>query len=283
MRLAAVAVTVPAPESTARFLAETLDFAVAGSGDRVHLTAQGEYGGDGPRRMLTLVRGPSLGVAALTFEHSDTAALRGRLQTKGVAVRELPADDENDAAIGFTDPEGLAVACAAGSPRLGHPLPASDVRPRRLGHVNLAVKDAPAEAAFYADVLGLRLSEQIGEQFFFLRVGSEHHNLGFRGNAQRATVHHIAFEIAGWESFRTICDRVADRGHVVEYGPGRHGPGHNLFVYLVEPTSGLRLELYADMARIEDEAGYRPKRWDSADRVKTVNRWGPQPPESFLK
>lgn len=283
MRLAAVAVTVPAPESTARFLAETLDFAVAGSGDRVHLTAQGEYGGAAPRRMLTLLRGPSLAVSGLTFEHSDPAALRERLAKKAVAVRDLPADAENDAAIGFTDPEGLAVACAAGSPRLGQPLPPSDVRPRRLGHVNLAVKDAPTEAAFYADVLGLRLSEQIGEQFFFLRVGSEHHNLGFRGNAPRATVHHIAFEIAGWETFRTICDRVADRGHVVEYGPGRHGPGHNLFVYLVEPTSGLRLELYADMARIEDEAGYRPKRWDSADRVKTVNRWGPQPPDSFLK
>ncbi len=283
MRLAAVDVTVPAPEKTARFLAEMLDFVVVGGGDRVHLTAHGEYGQDAPRRMLTLRRGPALGVSAITFEHSDLAALRDRLRAKSVPITELPGDAENDAAIGFVDPEGLAVACAAGSPRLGRPLAASDVRPRRLGHTNLAVKDAAAEAAFYADVLGLRLSEQIGEQFFFLRVGSEHHNLGFRGNAQRATVHHIAFEIAGWETFRTICDRVAERGHVVEYGPGRHGPGHNLFVYLVEPSSGLRLELYSDMARIEDEAGYRAKRWDSADRVKTVNRWGPQPPDSFLK
>ena len=283
IRLASVGVTVPAPLDTARFFSEMLDFAVVEHDTGIDITARGEYSHDAPGRMLTLIKGPELGLAALRFDCAALEPLRVRLHDRAIAFTEVAASREAEAGLGFVDPAGVAIACTTGSAPLGSALPPSDVRPRRIGHINIAVRDAAAEAAFYADVLGLRLSEQIGESFFFLRVGSEHHNIGFRANAERTTVHHVGFEIAGWESFRVICDRIAERGHTVEYGPGRHGPGNNLFVYLVDPSSGLRLELFADMARIDDEAGYRAKRWESVDRVKTVNRWGPQPPESFLR
>jgi catechol 2,3-dioxygenase-like lactoylglutathione lyase family enzyme len=162
-------------------------------------------------------------------------------------------------------------------------LPAHDpLRPRRLGHVNLKAPDPPAAAAFYAEVLGLRLSEQIGEHLFFLRLATEHHNVGLRGG-DRADLHHLGFEIQGWHVLQPILDRMAELGHTVEYGPGRHRPGNNLFTYLRDPSSGLRLELFADMAHIPDAAGHVPPRWEAGDRMtKTINRWGPTPPESFL-
>lgn len=258
VRLAAVGIAVPAPARTAEFLQEMLEFEVrpAGNGS-FDLTAEGDYGLGAPPRMLTLRPGSELGVTEIVFEGDPEQELR--------------------------DPEGLLVRVTRRAAPLDQVLAPSDVRPRRLGHVNLSVRDPGQEAAFYIERLGLRLSEQIGDIIYFLRAGSDHHNFGLRAGGERPTVHHVAFEIAGWESFRTICDRVAARGHVVEYGPGRHGPGHNLFVYLVDPSSGLRLELFADMAHIDDEAAYEVVRWASVDRVKTVNRWGPQPPESFLR
>jgi hypothetical protein len=58
-------------------------------------------------------------------------------------------------------------------------------------------------------------------------------------------------------------------------------PGHQLFIYLRDPSSGLRLELFTDMAHIDDEDTYQPIRRE-IDRVRSVNMWGPAPPESFM-
>ena len=100
----------------------------------------------------------------------------------------------------------------------------------------------------------------------------------------RGELHHLGFEVAGWQVYQPILDRLADLGLRVEYGPGRHGPGRNLFAYVCDPSSGLRIELFADMAQIPDEASYEPIRWEAGDRLtKTINRWGPPPPQSFLE
>jgi catechol 2,3-dioxygenase-like lactoylglutathione lyase family enzyme len=147
----------------------------------------------------------------------------------------------------------------------------------------MKVPDPKRSFAFYSETLGLALSERIGDGMFFLRAGTEHHNLGIRGGAEHVDAHHVAFEIPGWESYRAICDHLAERGHVVEYGPGRHGPGNNLFIYFREPVSGLRLEFFSDMAHIQDDDEYVPPVWRPEDRPRTVNKWGPAPPESFLE
>jgi hypothetical protein len=49
-----------------------------------------------------------------------------------------------------------------------------------------------------------------------------------------------------------------------------------------EPASGLRLELFTDMAHIDDEETYRPIRRD-VDRKRSLNVWGPTPPPSFME
>ena len=56
------------------------------------------------------------------------------------------------------------------------------VRPRRLAHVLLFTSDVPRQLAFYADVLGLRLSDRSGDIYVaFLHAphGSEHHLVAF--------------------------------------------------------------------------------------------------------
>lgn len=286
-RLSAVGVRVPAPQATASELARLLDFAIVPGVDGVqHLTCAGDYGQAPPTRMISLRPGTSLEISELTFEIGSVQALqdlRQHLQSLSIPAEPLAADAEGGAGVNIQDPSGISVHCRLAGEALGQALRPSPLRPRRLGHVNLKVPRPSETVQFYVDHLGLRLSEQVGDLLYFLRVSSEHHNLGFRGGAEQANVHHIGLEIHGWESFRVLCDHVAACGGTVEYGPGRHGPGNNLFVYLVEPHSGLRLELYADMAHIHDEQNYVPPRWDTLDRVRTVNRWGPQPPNSYLE
>lgn len=276
---------VPDPAATADFFVEAFDLVPVPDDGTVHLTADGPYGAGPPPRMLSLTPGDALRLDRLGFElhdHADVESLASHLRAAADGVELLFAHDRLREGVCFIDPHGFLVECRRRATPLDGPLAVSGIRPRRLGHVNLKVADAGAAARFYERALGLRLSEQVGQMLYFLRVGSDHHNLGFRGGAEVPAVHHVAFEIIGWDTYRTVCDRIADMGHVAEYGPGRHGPGHNLFVYVVEPSSGLRLELFSDMAHIDDDA-FEPIVWESVDRSRTVNVWGPQPPTSFLE
>lgn len=284
-RLASVSVQVPTLDETVAFLRDILEFVhIPGPVER--MTLEGEYGLDPPRHVLSLVAGERLALAGIIFEVADEVDLKvltEGLAAAGIDPTPVPADDGGGDGIAFRDPFGIEVMCRVPAAPAAVALPPSVIRPRRLGHVNLKVPDAALAAAFYTETLGLRLSESVGDLLRFLRVHGDHHNLGFRGGADEAGVHHVAFEVSGWESFRVVCDHLAARGHVVEYGPGRHGPGHNLFLYLRDPASGLRIELFADMAHIDDEEGYQPKQWSAGDRARTVNQWGPAPPKSFLE
>ena len=51
------------------------------------------------------------------------------------------------------------------------------IKPRKLGHLVLAVRDIQKSVAFYTEVLGLEVSDWISDQMCFLRSGSDHHDL----------------------------------------------------------------------------------------------------------
>lgn len=278
-RLGGVSLGVPDPEATASFLSEALLFPVTRVGETIVASCVGDYGPAG-QGAIELRPAGELTLLEVTWEVPeayDLESLEARLRAWRVAV--FPRTD----ALAFADPAGIPMACVRASTRELPAPPHDPLRPRRLGHVNLKTPDPGAAAAFYRSVLGLRVSEQIGDGLYFLRIATEHHNIGLRGG-ERGDLHHLGLEVEGWNVYQPILDRLAELGVAVEYGPGRHRPGNNLFVYLREPSSGLRLELFADMAQIPDESAHEPRRWEASDRLtKTINRWGPGPPPSFLE
>lgn len=282
VRVGTTEVGVPDPEATAAFFAATVGLVRTRLPDAIALSCGTDYGLAVPVGQLILREAPETRVRSVTFDlgvGADREALRARLVAAG------SADEQGEhGTIVTADPDGVEIRIRSDAPVHDRPLDPDPLRPRRLGHVNLKVTDPVASAAFYTDVLGLALSEQIGDRFYFLRAGTEHHAIGIRpvGADGIVTLHHAAFEVDGWETYRPVADRLAALGHTIEYGPGRHTPGNSLFVYIVDPSSGFRVELYADMAHILDDDAYVPKRWELTDRGQTVNRWGPWPPESFL-
>src|SRR5687768_17753913 len=48
----------------------------------------------------------------------------------------------------------------------------------RIGHVHLKVADLPRAIAFYRDVLGFDLMDQMGNSAAFLSAGGYHHHIG---------------------------------------------------------------------------------------------------------
>jgi hypothetical protein len=75
----------------------------------------------------------------------------------------------------------------------------------------------------------------------------------------------------------TWSDRFAARGVPLTWGPGRHGPGHNLFLFVADPD-GRQVELSCDMEQFWDELidyGETPRVWGR--RPSVANLWGPLP------
>lgn len=279
-RVGGAVVGVPDPDATAGFLSEALGFATREApGGGWAVLCDGDYGPDG-QVAVELRAADRLGLLELVLEvppHYDLDALAHRAARAGA----VPVPGGPGTAL--ADPSGVHVRAVPAAERRCPNPPPHELRPRRLGHVNLMAADPPAACAFWRDVVGMRLSEQLGDRLFFLRIGSEHHNVGIRPGPH-GDLHHLGFEIGGWQQYQPILDRLAALGHRAEYGPGRHTPGNNIFTYLRDPSSGLRIELFADMAHIPDPSAHEPKRWSPEDRfTQTLNRWGPMPPESFLR
>ena len=150
--------------------------------------------------------------------------------------------------FGFQDPEGrnFAVVCEiadhAGAP-------SRPDRPTKLSHVNLNCRDNDATFAFLRDALGFRLSDQT-RQFRFIRCNRDHHSLviGFNDEAR---LNHIAFEMPDIDSVMRGIGRMRDHGHAIEWGPGRHGPGNNVFAYFCGPEE-FPLEYTAEMLQVDE-------------------------------
>jgi len=152
------------------------------------------------------------------------------------------------------------------------------VRPRKLGHAMLKCEDVPEMERFLEHTLGFRLSDRIGNDIVWMRCGSDHHTLNIvRGPSG---LHHYAWEVESWADLERMGDHLLANGKTYIWGPGRHGPGNNLFSYHLDPA-GVVVEYFTDLLRIEDETTYQPLDWPYNDT--SLNQWGPGPSPDFFE
>jgi catechol 2,3-dioxygenase-like lactoylglutathione lyase family enzyme len=159
------------------------------------------------------------------------------------------------------------------------------LRPTKLGHVAAFTPALDPMQAFYQDLLGFRWSDTVGDFFVFLRCNADHHAANFMASTKYQGMHHIAYEMRDPNHLISMLDQLAKHDYRLHWGPGRHGPGHNLFTYHRDPD-GNTIELFTQIDVVHDEAkGYweprpwheeypmYPKTWQVD--LATVNQWGP--------
>ena len=172
----------------------------------------------------------------------------------------------------------------------------NDLRPRKLGHVARFTDDLGPVRRFYLEALGLRFGDAVavdGREFFlFMRVGPDHHTVNFMENPEESGLHHFAFEARDVDHIKNLLDVLSRDQVTLEWGVGRHGPGHNIFSYHRDPDDNL-VEIFTDLdVMYDEELGYyeprpwhedypqRPKAWERAQTPG--NAWGPGPIEPEL-
>jgi catechol 2,3-dioxygenase-like lactoylglutathione lyase family enzyme len=271
MALSHLGLGVEDPPAAAAYYARTLGLAVS------------ETLADGTIRLgwgrgfhaLQLTAGRGLDHFGLELsDEAGFAALESRLQAHGVpAAREELAGD-HPPVLAFRDPDGHRVEAHGPVDRSGEHTADPGRRPVRIHHVTLASPAIAEQVAFYEQVLGFRVSDRMGEAFVWLRCNQEHHTVAVV-EADQAGLDHYAYEIDSWASLKTWCDELAARDVPLQWGPGRHGPGNNVFV-MFDDLDGNHVELSCEMERYwDDRAQYAPRHW--APEAKTVNLWGPVP------
>jgi catechol 2,3-dioxygenase-like lactoylglutathione lyase family enzyme len=252
------------PERLARWYGDLLD-------DRVEALPDGEWLVHGHQRRLVVGRGQAGAVPMIALAMRDAAHLAAYAATLDAAgVRREPAASSlfQAGAWSVTDPDGRRVL-------FGLPVRAPGVPGRlhgRLQHFVCASTRVPEMLGFWRDKLGARESDRVleGEDLaaVFLRSDPEHHSFAtFRAPESRPD--HHCYETAGWMDIRDWGDRMAKLRIPLWWGPGRHGPGNNLF-FMVEDPDGHKVEFSAELELMTEDAAYRT--WPHEQR--TLNLWG---------
>ncbi len=228
----------------------------------------------------------------------DLTELTKNIEAEGIKLLDAPSETPGDG-IWFEDFDGMLTnICVAEEapweeglaptfntpthrPRQGartELITDPPVRPRRLGHVVLFTSDAMRKQKFYIDVLGLALADRVADflHFLYSPAGSDHHIVAMAQSGDYG-IQHVGFEVGSADEVGMGGRQMMDKGYIHCWGPGRHGPGSNVFFYMRDPWNSV-IEYFSDMDFIPEGTDWEAVDW--ATKEETVI-WGDNEPKDF--
>ena len=258
MKLRSIELEVPDRESAVRFFRDTWGLLDAGARNGISYlrgTADIPY-------VVSVAQAGEPAVAAVTFSGSKPELERIRKRASAAGARLGPVRDFDEPGSGsgyFVEgPEGHVFRFVTERKRVKRLRPDRD-RPLQVTHVVLNAQDREACTRFAVDVLGFRLSDRTGFMNF-VRCDRVHHAVAY-AQSDNSLLNHIAFEMADIDAVMRGIGRMKDAGIATFWGPGRHGPGNNVFAYFVAPF-GAAVEYTSEVQRVG--SGYKvgtPEDW----------------------
>lgn len=270
VRLDHIALGSPDPGALAAFYAEALGMTVRIQGHARVCR--------GPQRCLVIVDGQrnTLGFGAYAFpDRASITAYRHILLDRGIDLMPSPSMVFDRDAFAVEDPDGNHIVFGV---HRRDRYAAGGGMAARLQHLVVASTDIERMREFYCDVLGFRASDRVADDddqatAYFLRSDNEHHSFAiFRGARNR--LDHHCYEAGEWSMIRDWGDHFAALHVPVAWGPGRHGPGNNLFLMIHDPD-GNWIEISAELEVVASDSP--TGQWRHEER--TLNSWG----QAFLR
>ena len=131
------------------------------------------------------------------------------------------------------------------------PVPPPDMQgiaPPRMDHMLVNAEEVAESAAFFIDVLGMRMTEQVldgnGHQLGVWLAGNTRspHDIAIV-NGPNGALHHWAYWLDDWDQIRKAADTLAYNGVQIDQGPTRHGVTRGNTIYFFDPL-GIRNEVF---------------------------------------
>ncbi|MEG3662708.1 VOC family protein [Celeribacter halophilus] len=209
---------------------------------------------------------------------ADLSILRDNMISAGATAEDnIGPRSDHGGGNGFSvrDHAGRRVSIVQHDTRPA-PLANDAHRPRRLAHVNINCAEIDKDINFYAHGLGMTLTDR-SAAMGFLRCNDDHHAIVLaKGNVN--TLNHVSFLHDDYDEMMRAGGKMCDAGFTIGWGPGRHGPGDNVFFYFVDPF-GIVIEHTAEVLQVDDS--YKvggPEDWVWPEG--RVDQWGICPPKT---
>jgi catechol 2,3-dioxygenase len=229
----------------------------------------------GPGRRMMFKKGKPNKLSYAAFACRDAGALdmlRAHVQKQKVELIPSPSALFDQRAFAVCDPEGNRIVFGVADE------PLNPIRQRGpihcpLQHVTVTSTDMAAIEDFYASKLGFAVSDRVRNDqgavtTCFLRCNHEHHTVAIFLKSEAGLDHH-SYEAGEWATIKDWADHFGGMRIPIVWGPGRHGPGNNLFIF-IKDTDGNMIEISAELEVVHD----RPvKEWKH--EPYTLNMWGP--------
>jgi catechol 2,3-dioxygenase len=223
-----------------------------GSGTDAYLLAL-HQGGETPQIRQVTLRARSRD--ALEAVRANVLRAGGKVLAEPHALTRDPA---GGVGLKLQDPHGRIFQVVHGDTRRVETQSLSD-RPVRLTHVVLNSHAVEETREFLQAALGFRLADRTGIMAF-MNCDRDHHTIAI-GITDNDALNHIAFLMPDFESVMRGGGRMRDAGFPIQWGPGRHGPGNNLFNYFIDPF-GIVIEYTAEVEQVDESyQPHGPEHW----------------------
>jgi catechol 2,3-dioxygenase len=211
-----------------------------------------------------------IGMRVLTEDDLDRA--KTFFESKGCAAQwtDIPFQGRT---LHVTDIADVPLELCASMPAMPRMITAFSAHKggcaQRLDHYQILTPKVREACELYV-AAGFRLTEYIAPAgtsellgAFLQRKGNPHDIVFFNGTGPR--LHHVTYLAPESHHLLRACDIAGELGFGarVERGPGRHGPGHAMYVYFRDPD-GHRVELFNTHYQVMDLEN-EPVGWDPAD------------------
>ena len=269
MRLRSVELALPQSQAAAEFLYNPWGLIPAGARkDTLFFRGTGAH-----PYILSVSEAAAPAVRAIEFSGTaaEVAAVQARALAAGVPLQSFAELDAPGGGAGFVvaGPEKQKYRFVAEVQPVPE-LPMERDRPLQITHAVLNAVDVAACERFVHEALGFEVSDRT-KMMTFVRCNRKHHALAY-AHSDVSSLNHIAFEMNDFDGVMRGIGRMRDAGYEVVWGPGRHGPGNNVFGYFIAPFGGV-IEYTAEVSEVTDD--YRvgsPEDWKWPPG--RVDQWG---------
>lgn len=230
---------------------------------------------------LILIESAKRGYDHIGLEVADSQALAA-IRTAAAAAGGKALGDVYDGEPGIDraalvrGPGGHVYKLFCGMETADPPPPGD--RPAKFEHASVKIRGLGATERFLEEGLGFAFSDRMGRTASWWHCDADHHGMALIFGP-RPELSHYAWSVADLNAMGRIADRLAGRGRRLMWGPSRHGPGNNQFVYFKD-SEGAMVECCAELAAMPPHGDYVAKRWPGG--FGAVNQWGGPPSPKFI-
>ena len=230
-----------------------------------------EWRCEGPGRRLVFLKGinKKLSYAGMACKDFDgLKSLRERVIEERIEISKSNSQYFEPGGFSVSDPDGNVINFGIAKKTLD----VSNSLKGPLQHLTFASHNVERFSDFYNGKLGFKITDRVIHDdgslaTCFTTSNHEHHTIACFKSDRQGIDHH-SYEAGEWNYIRDWCDHFSRENIKLIWGPGRHGPGNNLFIF-IEDLDGNWIEVSAELEIVYD----RPVRdWPQAER--TLNLWG---------